>query len=391
MQFHKTKNSKSFRCASVNDQHLGSKRVPTAFKIENLKATLTVKVIQSLDVLFFNGDLFDRLLDHNSEDAILIHDFIAWLIDLCATHNTKLRVLEGTPSHDYGQNEWFVNINATHRNPCDLVYHKVPAIETLPDTHATVLYIPDKFRLDAADTWKYVEDLMHTAGLTQVDIACMHGQFTYQLPIVMISSHSEQLYLGIVRYFVLIGHIHKHTTYSLSSSGVPLIIAPGSHDRDTHGQEEPKGYVIAECDEQGNVNWEFVENTGARVFKRIDVSGWDVEAYKRHYQVLQTLPVGSNVELQGGESDIIKSMLPTLVQDIPNVRFTYDIATDWTATQRVEDDELLIGEAEVSHITADNIGELVLERLATTCGGVDDNTTDAVLSAIEEVLSWQEK
>jgi hypothetical protein len=187
----------------------------------------------------------------------------------------------------------------------------------------------------------------------------------------------------------LIGHIHKHTVYGLDESTAPLIIAPGSHDRDTHGQEEPKGFVIAECHQDGRLDWRFVENTNARVFKRINTEGWDVQQYESNYPMLQAFPEGSFIELQGKSDDIIKAMLPKLMDDVPHVRFTYDIETDWTATQR-ELEEEDIGDADVIHITPANIGELLVERLMTRQEGVDDATRDAVLATVQEVLTWNE-
>ena len=98
---------------------------------------------------------------------------------------------------------------------------------------------------------------MITSGLTKVDYAVMHGQFDYQLPkhITGMPRHDSQKYLDIVKHYIFIGHIHTHSVYD-------RIIAQGSFDRLTHGQEEPKGYVVSIVDDEEKIS--SLRNTYAR-------------------------------------------------------------------------------------------------------------------------------
>ena len=90
---------------------------------------------------------------------------------------------------------------------------------------------------------------MKDLNIEQVDLAMMHGNFKYQLPMPSIHMHTEEDYLSIVRYYICINHIHTASVYG-------RILAPGSFDRMAHGEEEDKGYRIYST--ENNKDTEFV-------------------------------------------------------------------------------------------------------------------------------------
>jgi len=281
--------------AVLSDVHLGHRRNPSTAIIENLKKVLGQLTSQRLDVLFIAGDLFDRLLDNSMPDKRDINLWIYWLLKYCHLHHVKLRVLEGTPSHDWKQS---TNIDIIRQiSGLELDYAYVPAlhIEHLSDLGLYVLYVPDEWNETTTETFQQVQSLMAEAGISQVDIAIMHGQFNYQIrqAPASIPRHQEDDYLGIVRHYIHIGHVHTHTVNE-------RIIAQGSFDRLSHGEEEPKGLVWAEVRSDGTRQYHFIENTEAMIFKTVQLKGEDIQDIMAYLdkRILKYRP-GSFIRLKG--------------------------------------------------------------------------------------------
>ena len=99
-------------------------------------------------------------------------------------------------------------------------------------------------------------------GIDKVDFAIMHGSFPHQLPPhIKVPMHDPNRYLSIVKYIVVIGHIHKPSVHE-------RIYTPGSFDRISHGEEEPKDILdlIYLSDDTWNV--EFIENVNSKNIKQ---------------------------------------------------------------------------------------------------------------------------
>lgn len=248
----------------ISDIHFGHNINKTCDIIQNLSNFFIKyrKDLKDLDIIFLAGDVFDRLLSNNNKDYLYA---IKWLVDLllyCEKEDIILRILEGTPSHDWKQMSILSTILDKLNLSINFKYIDTLCIETMHKHNLTVLYIPDEWKHNAADTWEDVKQCLLDNKLKQVDIAIMHGQFRYQLPILLESSHIEENYLSIVKYYINIGHIHTHSVKD-------RILAQGSFDRLTHGQEEDKGAVLVTLDDQPS--YKFLVNDQAMVFKTIEI------------------------------------------------------------------------------------------------------------------------
>lgn len=281
----------------ISDVHLGHRRNPTSRIIDNLKA-FTDNLPKDLDIFFIAGDLFDRLLDNSMPDGIEISLWLHQLLLYCARHKIRLRILEGTPSHDWRQSSMVGSIHYISGVPVDVAYISTLHIEQIADLGINILYVPDEWDIDPGNTYKQIKGLMQELSLSQVDIAIMHGQFTYQIPNApaTIPRHSEELYLDIVKHYIHIGHIHTHSYFD-------RIIAQGSFDRLAHGEEEVKGGVyvsIRRSDGYTDKSYTFIENPNALIFKTINVRGEtldDIVGYLDK-QILK-YPTGSYIRLKG--------------------------------------------------------------------------------------------
>lgn len=260
----------------VSDIHLGHGRNKTCDIVANLDHYFDDYTSKSqftqLDIIFIAGDLFDSLLDLSGND---IHEITLWLgrlMDFCSRYDIKLRIMEGTPSHDWKQSKIAETVFGLIEKPFDFKYIDTLHIEEIADLGLKVLYVPDEWTASTEQTYGQVQGLMSHLGLQQLDIAIMHGMFRYQMPPMAknLPVHNEASYLSIVRHFINIGHVHTFSFYE-------RIVAEGSFDRLSHGEEEPKGGVLCRISGKLGNSFEFIENKRAKIFKTITLRFKDVD------------------------------------------------------------------------------------------------------------------
>lgn len=276
----------------VSDIHLGHLNTPSANIIQRFEQLIYGNtVFKELDIIFIAGDTMDRLLDFTTDDIYLIEKWVARLILFCSKNNIMLRVLEGTPSHDWRQPKIFQIVNEMLENPADLIYHSALGIEYIPKFGIHVLYVPDEWNASTDKTFEEVKQHLKDNNLTQVDISIMHGQFGYQIPNApdTVPKHNEDNYLGITKHYIHIGHVHTYSQYS-------RIIAEGSFDRLAHGEENDKGFVYVSI-VNGMPTYEFIVNKDAEIYKTIDIDG--IENLDRLDNIIGAYPLGSNIRLTG--------------------------------------------------------------------------------------------
>lgn len=246
----------------TGDDHLGHLKTPTQHIIASFKKFILSEQNKDADVLFIEGDLFDRLLDLNSKEVQLIIEFFNYLLSYCVANNILLRVLEGTPSHDWQQSQTLVKLNEIRTHKCDLKYHKVLDIEYIERINKHVLYIPDEWTNSHDDMERQIKDKLNEHSITQIDIAICHGQFPYQYAGRPYHGfhYKEEYFLRLVKGFIHVGHYHNHNP-------MDRILPAGSLERLAHGEEEPKGFIVVNDD-----TWTFVENTDAWTYKTLNIT-----------------------------------------------------------------------------------------------------------------------
>lgn len=345
----------------ISDIHLGHKTSYTKDIIDNLDEFI-LNAIKSykLDILFLAGDVFDSLLTFPSNEATEITIWMGNLIKLCSQYKIKLRVLEGTPSHDWHQSKKFEILASYLSIEIDLKYITDIHIEYINDLDLYVLYVPDEARSTANETYRVVKTLLKNLNINKVDIAIMHGEFKYQLPHIPYndSKHIESDYLNIVRHFINIGHIHNFTKYD-------RIIAQGSFDRLIHGEENPKGGTIQIIRDKGIDEFYFIENTKAKIYNTILLNYNDYEKsiiYIRNK--LKGLKYNSRIRIKANKNHPVFLAFNELKKRFPFYVFS---------KKNIEDDVIQNTENKINvnnnitytpiTINKDNIKNLLLESL----------------------------
>lgn len=331
----------------LSDIHLGHSINKCENIVNNLRDYFKTnhKLFKTLDVIFIAGDIFDKLLITSSKDFILATEWITELILYCKSNNIRLRILEGTPSHDWRQAKLISSIIEKLDIQIDYKYVDTLYIETMNDWGFTILYIPDEYKNKASDTWKDVKKLLVSNKLTKVDVAIMHGQFNYQLPFLLESSHIEEDYLSIVNYYISIGHIHTPSIYK-------RIIAQGSFDRLAHGEEEDKGACVISITKDGDMDFKMIYNTKAMKFKTINATDLSIEEITKLLDKEKT----GNIRLMSNNEEYLTKNIKMLNDSYPNLNIKVERKKVKEKKIKLLDDTMVINSF---NITKENIKELL--------------------------------
>ena len=358
----------------ISDIHLFHPKTLTSTIANELRHYFTKDL--DVDIVYIGGDFFDRLSTLPKDIVVEAYECIYYLLKWCKDTDTQLRVLEGTPSHDWRQSKWFITINTLSNINADVKYIPDLSIEYNDRYDIYTLYVPDEWNSDTSITLNEVKSLLKNKGIEKVDIAVMHGQFNYQLPeIAKAPKHNEDEYLNIVKYYISIGHVHRHSVYD-------RIIAQGSFSRLIHGEEEAKGFVIATIYKDGNMEYKFIENTLATKYIDIDLTDKSLEESNILISNrLSTLPDFSYIRLITLDTHPFSKNLDTIIRQYPNFKFSpiKVISTKNTDTLPTES----FTNYNAIQLTKENLSDLLINRLLER--GIDSDSIAIAKSILTEI------
>lgn len=373
----------TFKYLVISDVHLGHPRNKTQDILSNLNKLFDYfNKDLGLNAIFIAGDFFDTLLDNHTAEY---HEIVLWihrLISYCSRKNIKLRVLEGTPSHDWNQCKMFQTVVDITKLNIDFKYISTIQIEFLEDIGLYILYVPDEAMECSQLTKDYVKDLLVDKNINKVDIAIMHGMFGYQMMNVQTpQSHDEHFYNDIVNYYIHIGHIHTHSKYN-------KIIAQGSFDRLSHNEEEPKGVVIADVDiATKSCSWKFIENKTAKIFKTINITkNYDLEqAINKLDKQINALPEFSFVRIKAPKDHVVYQAFEELKKRYINYTLSKKSDDDHSDSGQLLDDiTVVMTDYDVITINKENICELLINNISNN--EIDTNKLFTMINSIAEQI-----
>ena len=374
------------RIASFSDIHLGANRTTTPEILAGLYDAFDKnQLFENIDVLIIAGDLFDRLLEVNNEHLTSIIVWMSYVIRQCERKDITLLVLAGTKSHARDQNELWVSTARAMRSSCKLHYANTLSIEYFKDWDMNVLFVPDNLNPDSSVTWAELEELMEAKGLKKVDFAVMHGQFQHQLPEFISekspATHKNSNYLNIVEHYIFVGHIHTHSVYD-------RILAQGSFDRMAHGEEEPKGFLMAEINLRGNVSddwFTFIPNPRAKKYITINCMGLELDqALVKIAQEIEILSDGEYARIEAEKTSPIFSNMEEVMKMAPLVKWsTLKRDLEQEAQEKVIDAQPELQEWKPIRVDKTNIVEVVQAELASLM--IDPVTSNYVMEVIQRI------
>ena len=345
---------KNIKFLALGDIHFGHQSNKTSYILESFRLYFLEnhEILKELDYIFLNGDLFEKLLMTNSHEYNLVFLWLINLVEYCEKHNIGLRLLEGTPSHDNEQGKTMYEAIIKMKPNMNFKYIKDIEIEYIEDFGIHVLYVPDKNDKPASERLKIIHKLMKDLNIDKVDLAMMHGNFKYQLPMPSIYMHDEEEYLKIVRFYICINHIHTASVYA-------RILAPGSFDRMAHGEEEDKGALFISIENEDKMMFNFIKNKNARIQKTFYITDKDPEkALNKLHKELSKLPYTSFVRL------ITKFKL-NISKKIKELYDFYHVKEETDNNLKVNTSNIfeINHDVEELNITIDNIIDLLKEEM----------------------------
>lgn len=355
------------RLLDVSDVHLFNNNTPVTHIMDTLdKHVFNPKVLLEVDVVAISGDLFDKWVK-----LVMGGLFFEWarrVLHVLKDTNTALRILEGTPSHDWKQAQFIMDINRIAEINADV--HYITELSIVDDPIlGTVCYIPDECRPSPDKITRDVEEMMKTRGISQVDFIISHGFFDFQLPPHHTSGMDSVRLSQLTKHLIINGHDHRKKSYL-------KVRVPGSWDRIAHGEEGDKGGIVIDFNDKECREY-FLPNPDAYPyvkFNYLNLSDEEVlvQVDKDLNSVLSgyiRFELNDETALKGYFSDLIK-------KEKANV----DVVYKSTKVEELEDTVFKL-DSNTLHVTVDNIASVIFDELEEDAG-VD---RDVLLAEIEVI------
>jgi DNA repair exonuclease SbcCD nuclease subunit len=251
---------------NIQDLHFGHKDTERMYN--ELSIVREYLLNNEVHILNINGDYFDRKLTASEPATLYAVNFFSELVEICKEKNIRMRVLQGTRSHDLNQ---ISTLFQHYLNDPDLDLRFIHTVEEEQLLGLDVLYIPEEYPEDSEEyygefkkreysminghgTWDFV------AFENQIE----HGAQTNTLsaPIFMYSEWKDAVKNG----FISFGHIHGRNQYGQK------IFYSGSFTRWNYVEPSDKGFITWWYDtDKKTYKVEFVDNALAPSFEAISV------------------------------------------------------------------------------------------------------------------------
>jgi len=226
--------------------------------IEDLKNTLPI-------ITVIGGDYFDKRLGAEEE---AYKEAIARIIEM-AKYTKHLIFIKGTYSHDYDTLEILDSLKKIQKN----IYYFDTLAEVVIENYK-ILIIPEEYPTDPTEYYKksFSKKYDFVFGHGDIQGAKLHSGINNSMLKGFRFNLQELSNMG---KWCLFGHIHKHQFLKEN------VVYPGSLARYKHGEEEAKGYLSLDID---NNILSFIE-VEASAFETIIIkTEADLEKYKEYLE-----------------------------------------------------------------------------------------------------------
>lgn len=305
-----------------SDHHTLHNKTPTTHILNNMTDFHMVSNnLANQDLVMFGGDLLDRLVDNANPEFVKVLDWMDNFLTECEKYGVVVRFLEGTSSHDWGQQKHIRHNLLPKLNSKYIDQITVEVIEEL--NGLSILYVPDNLSgtYSPDQIWELALEELAKHDMVKVDIVAMHGGFTVQLPKpAWRHAHLLERWKTIVKYCIFAGHIHTPYQDSVLKTG-------GSFDRTRHGEEHPKGALVAKLDQtKEEIDVRFWENKNALPYctLQLDPELSIEETIKLIYGYIKNkrFPPHSQIKFSGGLGHVINPIVNTLTSEYPLLGFS---------------------------------------------------------------------
>ena len=262
-----------YKGVMIADIHFGA--LPVERLYNELEIFLDFIEKKSLDFIVILGDWFDKKINLNSKDAKYSTVFFERICQICIDNDIKLRIIQGTESHDNSQLE-VLEILAKNK-PVDFkVFYEVEEEELFPDFN--VLYVPEEYINSIDEKYgKYMNkkyDMIFGHGMIQeVKFAALiqSSETTMKKAPIFKSKMLCDMCYGPIFF----GHIHTKDIFN------DRLYYVGSYNRWKFGEEEDKGfYYVKYENDTKEFEAKFIINNKAMKYDTIEIYEKESGFYK---------------------------------------------------------------------------------------------------------------
>lgn len=262
-----------YKGVMIADIHFGA--LPVERLYNELEIFLDFIEKKSLDFIVILGDWFDKKINLNSKDAKYSTVFFERICQICVENSIKLRIIQGTESHDNSQLE-VLEILAKNK-PVDFkVFYEVEEEELFPDFN--VLYVPEEYINSIDEKYgKYMNkkyDMIFGHGMIQeVKFAALiqSSETTMKKAPIFKSKMLCDMCYGPIFF----GHIHTKDIFN------DRLYYVGSYSRWKFGEEEDKGfYYVKYENDTKEFEAKFIVNDKAMKYDTIEIYEKESGFYK---------------------------------------------------------------------------------------------------------------
>ncbi len=227
-------NKDVYKIVSISDIHMGV--LDPLYMYTELRRQFVDRLVSlDFDILAICGDIFDSKFMSNNPIISYTIQLINDIVNLCASRNATLIIIDGTQSHDNGQLSLFYHYmqdpNVDVRIVERMQFEKVKGLN--------ILCIPERYGVPEEEYNK----VLFESG--RYDVCLMHGTFRGSFKgseiATLKSNHAPVFAINSFRNcagVILMGHYHVPGCYEQYAyyNGSPL--------RFRFGEEEEKGFLV---------------------------------------------------------------------------------------------------------------------------------------------------
>ena len=302
----------AFIVVSIGDVHWGAHNPTLLYnEMNNIFLKEVKEAASTIDLITIDGDYFDKQLAGADQSYLVAFRFFYNLYSVCVEHNIQLRMLRGTITHDFNQQEIFRSFEGDIFKLYDSF-----VIEEICGKRC--LFLPEEYPKNMEEYYQPVFDPEE-----KFDVAFLHGTVDFQAwqsQIIESEKHyksapvwSSERLGSVVNGPILCGHIHTHCSFK------DKFFYHGSFSRSHYGEETEKGFQMAAIYEDGH-EVVFIENILAPVKKTIKLKDiFDEFGASSNFEtVIQK--VNEEKALLTGDHDRLRLLIPNSYNDLAFIR-----------------------------------------------------------------------
>jgi hypothetical protein len=261
------------KIAVIGDLHFGI--AATEREAKELDAFLGFIKTHDLDIIQFNGDYYDHKLSLGEPAAIAGMKFFSDVLNVAAEKGIKIRMIEGTQSHDRFQprifNE-FIPDGPDGKPLIDYRLYETVGAEEIDGLN--ILFVPEEYPMNIDEYYAPYKE-------GRYDLMFVHGTWDFinfgktidndrndmhTAPVFKYGEWKDALEHGLC----VSGHIHGR--HGFKDKGGTKIIYPGSFTAWSFDQISERGFIYIDFDpETKKFEYELINNDASPKYANLDI------------------------------------------------------------------------------------------------------------------------